>query len=301
MLNLSGYQIVKKLYESSKSLVYRGYKTSNHCPVILKVLKQEYPTPEAIARFKLEYEITRRLDLPGTPTVYALEQYQHSLAIVLEDFGGEALCNLMVEQDFTLEELLTIAIQITEVLDSIHQQRVIHKDINPCNIVLNPDGLLKIIDFGISAVLSRETPTLVSPHVLEGTLAYLSPEQTGRMNRAVDYRSDFYSLGVTLYELFTHQKPFDTADVLELVHCHLAKQPLPPHLVQPNIPLPISQIILKLMAKMAEERYQSAAGIKADLQSCLQQLQTTGTIQAFPLARSDVSPQLQIPQKLYGR
>ncbi|KYC38731.1 guanylate cyclase [Scytonema hofmannii PCC 7110] len=300
MRAIAGYQITTKLYESSKSLVYRGCRLSDKFPVILKVLKQEYPPPEEIARFKLEYEITRHLTVQGTVRAYSLEQYQHSLVMTVEDFGGESL-NLNYQQ-FTLETVIKLAIQITEILGEIHQQHIIHKDINPSNIVFNPvTGQLKIIDFGISTILARENPILTSPHILEGTLAYMSPEQTGRMNRSLDYRSDFYSLGVTLYELFTQQRPFNTTDVLELVHCHLAKQPIPPHKRKPEIPLAISQIILKLMAKMAEERYQSAIGIKTDLEECLSQLQNYGTIQPFLLASKDISTTLQIPQKLYGR
>jgi PAS domain S-box-containing protein len=144
-------------------------------------------------------------------------------------------------------------------------------------------------------------PTLKSPHVLEGTLAYISPEQTGRMNRWLDYRTDFYSLGVTFYELLTGQLPFPTTDILELVHCHIAKQPVPPHELNAAIPRPVSDIILKLMAKNAEERYQSASGIKADLERCAQQLEEIGQIKDIQLGLQDISQQFHIPQKLYGR
>jgi predicted ATPase len=187
-------------------------------------------------------------------------------------------------------------------LGAIHTLNVIHKDINPIQYRFNPETeTLKIIDFGISTVLTRENPTLKNPNVLEGTLAYISPEQTGRMNRSLDYRTDFYSLGITFYELLTGQLPFETTDVLELVHCHIAKQPVPPHQLLPEIPKVVADIVMKLMAKTAEERYQSAWGVKADLEECLAQLQENGNVTDFPLASSDISDKFQIPQKLYGR
>jgi predicted ATPase/signal transduction histidine kinase/DNA-binding response OmpR family regulator len=203
---------------------------------------------------------------------------------------------------FPLAQFLSLAIKITEILGRIHAANVIHKDINPGNIVLNPNtGVVKIIDFGISTQLTRTNPTFKNPNVLEGTLAYMSPEQTGRMNRTLDYPTDFYSLGVTFYELLTGQLPFTTTDILELVHCHIAKPPIPPHQVNADIPRVVSDLIMKLMAKNAEQRYQSAWGLKADLSECLRQLETTGEIATFGLGNQDISDKFQIPQKLYGR
>jgi PAS domain S-box-containing protein len=201
-----------------------------------------------------------------------------------------------------LSTFLRLAKKLTDILGKIHVAHVIHKDINPGNIVLNLEtGVVKIIDFGIATQFSHTNPTFKSPHGLEGTLAYLSPEQTGRMNRLLDYRADFYSLGVTFYELLTGHLPFPTTDMLELVHCHMAKQPVPPHELNTTIPKPISDIILKLMAKNAEDRYQSAWGIKVDLELCDRQLAEIGRIDLIQLALQDVCDQFQIPQKLYGR
>jgi predicted ATPase len=307
MSAVTGYQIITKIYESDNSLVYRAVRDRDNLPIILKVLKQDYPTPAELTRYKQEYEITRSLNLDGVIKVYELQRYQNSLVMLLEDFGGESLKLWIAERKLTLEEFLTLAIKIADSLGGIHAANIIHKDINPSNIVYNPEtGQLKIIDFGISTVLSRENPTVRNPDRIEGTLAYISPEQTGRMNRAIDYRTDFYSLGVTFYELLTHQLPFETTDALELVHCHIAKQPVPPHELvgaHGGAPLPtiISDIVMKLMAKTAEERYQSAWGLKADLETCLHQLQANGQISEFPLARQDRSDKFQISQKLYGR
>ncbi len=303
MTTILGYQIDKRLHESPNSLVYRGYqKESNNDTIILKTLKQAYPSPERIAWFKREYEITRKLDLPGVVKAYSLESDQHQWVMVLEDFGGESVEKLLQGREFSVAEFLTLAIQIVDILGQIHQQHIMHKDINPANLVLNPStGQIKLIDFGISTVLSRENPTLRNPNVLEGTLAYISPEQTGRMNRAIDYRTDFYSLGVTFYQLLSDQLPFPASDALELVHSHIAKHPVPLHILQPNIPPVISQIVLKLMSKNAEDRYQSAYGLKADLEKCLKQWQAEKQIDFFPLGQYDISDRFQIPQKLYGR
>jgi len=311
MLTITGYTTTEELYESGHSLIFRGWRNADNLPVIIKLLKGDYPTPEEIVRFKREYEITRNLDIDGVVKVYALEQYQNSLAIILEDFGGESLTKLLTSQSLTLLEFLYLAIQIADIMGAIHQHHIIHKDINPSNIVWHPHtdpstGPVKIIDFGISTALSRENPEIRNPNVLEGTLAYMSPEQTGRMNRVMDYRTDLYSLGVTYYYLLTGQMPFQTVDPMELVHCHLAKMPLPPYELPGRqnkfcTPKILSDIIMKLMAKMAEDRYQTTFGLKADLQRCLDQLTVTGSIEAFEIGQQDISDRFQIPQKLYGR
>jgi predicted ATPase/signal transduction histidine kinase/CheY-like chemotaxis protein/tRNA A-37 threonylcarbamoyl transferase component Bud32 len=303
MKNISNYQIIKKIYESANSLVYRGIRTDDNQPLILKILKHDYPTPDELTRYRQEYEMTKFLgNLAGTINVYGLEKYQNTLMMCLEDFGGESLNLWQKKHSFNLEELLNLAIRITDILGQIHQQNVIHKDINPSNLVWNPTtNILKIIDFGISTQLSKQQITLKNLNTLEGTLAYISPEQTGRMNRAVDYRTDFYSLGITLYELFTGQLPFQTTDATNLVHCHIAKPPQFPTQLNPDVPPAISNIIMKLLEKTAEARYQSTWGIKTDLENSLNQWQTDNTISIFPLATTDISPHFQIPQKLYGR
>jgi predicted ATPase/two-component sensor histidine kinase len=302
MLSLPGYLIGSKIYESANSLVYRGVRELDLQPLVFKALKPDYPTPDELTRYRQEYEITRSLSLEGVIQVYGIETYQNTLVMFLEDFAGESLAYWLAQRAITLTEALTLGIQITEILGQVHQQQVIHKDINPSNIVWNPaTGQLKLIDFGIASRITREIPTLSNPDILEGTLAYMSPEQTGRMNRSIDYRTDFYSLGITLYELLTQQLPFTANDALELVHCHLAKNPVLPGDRLSTIPQPVSAIVMKLLAKTAEDRYQSCRGIQSDLETCLTQLQTTQEIAAFPLAQSDSSEIFQIPQKLYGR
>jgi len=303
MINLPNYKIIEEIHESDRSLVYRARHLSDNQPVILKILKQAYPPPERIAQFQREYELTKSLDIPGAVKAYRIvETNDRYWAMVVEDFGGKSLKQVLRNLFFTIDTFLSVAIKVSKILGELNQQRIIHKDINPSNIVWNQEtDELKIIDFGISSKLSRETATIRNPNLLEGTLAYISPEQTGRMNRAIDYRTDFYSLGATFYELLTGKLPFTTNDPLELVHSHIAKQPTPPHQLKPEIPRQVSEIVLKLMAKNAEDRYQSAAGIEADLLECQRQQQTEGQIHSFPLARRDVIATFQIPQKLYGR
>ncbi|MBW4674475.1 MAG: AAA family ATPase [Desmonostoc geniculatum HA4340-LM1] len=302
MLEIPEYKIRAKIHESANSRVYRGIHQPDGLPVIFKILKKDYPTPEEITRYKLEYEITRSLSLEGAIQTYGFQQYQNTFVLLLEDFGGESLTKIITTRRFTLTQFLKLAIQITQSLSEIHSAKIIHKDINPSNIVFNPETQqLKIIDFGISTALSRETLILKNPTILEGTLAYISPEQTGRMNRSLDYRTDFYSLGATFYQLLTNRLPFESRDALELIHYHLALEPVAPHCIDPEIPVIVSEIVLKLLAKTPEERYQSAWGIKTDLEECLNQLQHTRRIESFLLGQQDISDKFQIPEKLYGR
>ncbi|MEG4121181.1 AAA family ATPase [Microcoleus sp. N9_B4] len=301
MLGLNGYRIVQELHSGVKSLVYRGYREADQQPVIVKLLKSEYPTLEEVTRLRNEYKIAQPLDSSSITKVYSLENYRNSFALILEDFGGSSLDQLLTNQTFPLTEVLRIASVLIDALDYLHRHSIIHKDIKPGNIIINSTtGEVKLTDFSISSRLQQENQSVSNPSELAGTLAYLSPEQTGRMNRSVDYRTDYYSLGVTLYELLAGQLPFATVEPMELIHCHLAKQPLPLCEIR-EIPQVISDIVMKLLAKTAEERYQSAAGLKFDLESCLNQLLATGTIAPFAIATRDKGSQLLIPQKLYGR
>lgn len=301
MHTFSDYDISQEIYRSATTLVYRGRRRRDGQPVILKMLNQADPTAERLARFRREYEIIRTLHVPGIAAVYSLEHTPPYWVIVLEDCG-ESLNRLRLAGTLPLVEVLQIGVQVAETLAHLQQQQIIHKDITPANLILNPTtGQIRLIDFGIATVFSHENTAFHNPNVLEGTLAYMSPEQTGRMNRLMDYRTDFYALGVTLYELLTGSLPFPVTDALDLIHSHLAKPPVAPHELRPGIPPPVSDLVLKLMAKNAEERYQSAYGIKADLEACLRQLRTTGWVIPFQLGQQDVPGRFQLPQKLYGR
>ncbi len=304
MLTLPNYQIKEPIYESVNSTIYRGIKNEDNKPVILKILKQDYPTAAELNRYQQEYEITNSLNSEGIIKTYGIEKYQNTLIIILEDFGGNSLKKLTTDYSFIFEDFLHFAIQITESLGNIHAANIIHKDINPSNIIWEPiTKQVKIIDFGIASRLPRENPILKNPEQLEGTLAYLSPEQTGRINRSIDYRTDLYSLGITFYEILTGQLPFTTKDTMELVHCHIAKNPISVNKINPNIPPIISNIVMKLLAKNAEDRYQSAFGIKADLEKVQKNLTGLRDLSGlqFKLAQNDFSGHFRIPQKLYGR
>ena len=311
MIALAGYENFMQIHDSADSQVYRARRVRDNQPVIIKFLNRDYPTPEQIRRYKQEYQLTCQLKLPGVIRAYSLEQWQRTYGIAFEDFGGISLKRwLQKRKKLQLSEFLSLAIAITESLGQIHSQNIIHKDINPANIVFNPSTQqLKIIDFGIATQLTRENPTVKNPHVLEGTLAYISPEQTGRMNRGLDYRTDFYSLGVTFYEMLTGQLPFESNDPLELVHCHIAKMPGELGNRQQatgnsrgrEAPQIVADIVMKLMAKNAEDRYQSAYGLKADLEKCHRQLEEIGEVVLFPLGQQDICDRFQTPQKLYGR
>ncbi|MEH2176683.1 trifunctional serine/threonine-protein kinase/ATP-binding protein/sensor histidine kinase [Nostoc sp.] len=310
MVALIGYQIHELIYSGSKTLVHRGIRESDRKPVVIKLLRREYPTFYELVRFRNQYTIAKNLDIDGIIKTYSLENYQNSYALVMEDLGGISLQAEMArwgdkgmgKNADGLQTFFHIALQIVSILDGLYHNRVIHKDIKPANILINPTTKdIRLIDFSLASLLSRETQTLTNPNILEGTLAYLSPEQTGRMNRGIDYRSDFYSLGVTFFELLTGQLPFKSDEPMELVYCHLAKLPPQVHSLNPEIPPILSEIISKLMAKNAEDRYQSALGLKYDLEICWRQWREAGRIDVFELGVRDICDRFIIPEKLYGR
>jgi predicted ATPase/signal transduction histidine kinase len=298
---ISGYNIVEPIYAGSRTLVYRAIRICDSQPVILKKLQHEYPSFHELMQFRNQYTITKNLDVPGIIQSYDLENYGNGYVLVMEDYGGISLEKFTQQQPLDITTFLPIAIQLADILHQLYQNRVIHKDIKPANILINPKTKqVKLIDFSISSLLPRETQEIQNPNTLEGTLAYISPEQTGRMNRGIDYRTDFYSLGVTFYELLTGTLPFLSNNPMELVHCHIAK--VPTELGnREEIPEVISNIVLKLMAKNAEDRYQSALGLKQDLEQCLTDWKEARKISNFVIAQQDRSDRFTIPEKLYGR
>ncbi|OCQ94176.1 hypothetical protein BCD64_05250 [Nostoc sp. MBR 210] len=302
-VSIPGYVVGEQLYDGSRTVVYRAVRETDNLPVVIKLLKNLYPSFSELVQFRNQYTIAKNLKNPGIIQTYSLKSFQNGYILVMEDFGGISLKDYFVKNCVaSLGEFLQVAIALCNTLDILYHERIIHKDIKPSNILINPETKqVKLIDFSIASLLPRETQTLVNPNVLEGTLAYISPEQTGRMNRPIDYRTDFYSLGVTFYELLTGELPFSSNDPMELVHFHIAKTPRLVHEIHPQIPDVLSQIVAKLMAKNAEDRYQSALGLRFDLENCLHQLKEIGEIQNFKIASRDVCDRFILPDKLYGR
>ncbi|MBD2207223.1 AAA family ATPase [Calothrix sp. FACHB-1219] len=304
LVSIPGYRISEELYNGSRTIVYRAVRESDSVAVVIKLLKNPYPNFHELLLFRNQYTIGKNLNSPLIIQTYSLEPLQNGYMLVMEDFGGISLKDYFRKNQpvTSVEEFLVIAIAVCDILDLLYHERIIHKDIKPSNILINPETKqVKLIDFSIASLLPRETQTLVNPNVLEGTLAYISPEQTGRMNRGIDYRTDFYSLGVTFYELLTGELPFSSTDAMELVHSHIAKTALLVHKINQDIPSVISKIVRKLMAKNAEDRYQSALGLKFDLENCLIQLKETGEIKDFEIASRNLCDRFIIPDKLYGR
>ncbi len=300
MIEIDGYRIKQEIYKSGNSIVYRGIRESDNRPVVIKTSDKEYPNPKELSGFMHEYELMKRVTGDGIIKVYELRKYNESLAIVMEDIGGDSVSNLLPSLKLGIMEKLKLAIKMTESLLQLHKHNVIHKDVNPSNFIWNTKtNELKIIDLDI-ATEAKETFNKIGSSDLEGTLDYISPEQTGRINRPIDNRSDLYSLGITLYELFSGQKPFK-GDESEIVYCHIAKTPISPSKVNAEVPAVISDIIMKLISKAAEDRYQSAFGLKQDLNKCLQMMQTNKNFSGFKLGEYDVLERFVVSRKLYGR
>ncbi|MBF0530780.1 MAG: AAA family ATPase, partial [Deltaproteobacteria bacterium] len=302
MLELYDYNVSEMIYERSTSIVFRAKQNISNQPVVIKMLKGVRPSTKELARYRHEFELLRSLNLDPIIKDIDIKNHQNTLFLVLEDFNAESLKKLLGVHPFSLEEILSIFIMVAEALTLLHDRHILHQDVNPSNIIYNwQTGVCKLIDFGLAVRLSPTNPGHRLPNALRGTLAYISPEQTGRMNRQVDYRSDLYSLGVSMYELLTGSLPFKKSNSVEMVHAHIAGTAPPANEVNPNLPPVLSDIVAKLMAKTAEHRYQSAAGLRRDLEVCLKMLNAGRQIESFELGRDDQLDTFYLPQRLYGR
>ncbi|TNE47293.1 MAG: GAF domain-containing protein [Deltaproteobacteria bacterium] len=302
MLQVSGYRDLDLIHLSAKSSVYRAIREEDNAPVILKAPSAELLPLSVVARYRYSFNITRALEDEGLCKTYDLLQENKRPVLVMEDIHGVGLHEWKEQENPDFEQLLSISIKVVEALANLHHQNIVHKDIKPANIVLNSESQkVQLIDFMLATQILREAKDWSPPQHLEGTLYYIAPEQTGRIHRHIDHRTDLYSLGVTLYELFVGELPFQHEDPMSLLHAHMALAPVPPHRVNSEIPEVLSHIILKLMEKRPENRYQSSLGVKADLEHCLDLFRATGHIHSFVLGSQDTFPALQVSEKVYGR
>ncbi|MFL5239541.1 MAG: serine/threonine protein kinase, partial [Rhizomicrobium sp.] len=269
--------------------------------VLVMLPASEQPTPAALDRLAHEYSFRDELDRTWAVRPLELERDRGQTVLVLEDPGGELLGGLL-GTPMEVGRFLRLAVGVAVALGQLHQRGLIHKDIKPANILVNAaNGEVRLTGFGIASRLPRERQAPSPPEFIAGTLPYMAPEQTGRMNRSIDSRSDLYSLGITFYQTLTGALPFNAHDPMEWVHCHIARMPMPPQQRLQTIPAQISQLVMKLLAKTAEERYQTAAGLEHDLRRCRAEWEAQGRIDPFPLAAHDFTDRLLIPEKLYGR
>ncbi len=305
MIPLPGFTIGEKLYENGKTIVYRAEDNATGRSVILKLMKNEHPGKDEIARMMHEYEmLSACAPLVNVIDVHYFKEYGKCFYLVLEDFGGTSVGQYIRsrKEPLPIGQFLSLAVHMTDCLCELHGSGVLHGDINPSNFVYNPaTEQLKMIDLETAAPLTKTGAIPDTANLLPGTMAYISPEQTGRINRRVDWRTDLYSLGVSFYEMLTGSLPFPIADPFALIHAHIARAAVPPCEIDSRVPKMISSIIMKLLSKNPEDRYLSAAGVKADLEECLARLKGTGRIDPFPIALNDVPDRFILPSKLYGR
>lgn len=302
MSPISGYVLVP-LRESADFTLYRGRKHDDPSPV-LAIALFEQPSPQSIKRLMHEYSFAAELDIAWAAKPLAITRHEERTILLLKDPGGQPLDRILERdrgQPLDLTRFLSTAIGLARTLGQVHQQGLIHKDVKPANVLVDDAGNAWLTGFGIASQLPRELQLPEPPEFISGTLAYMAPEQTGRMNRSIDSRSDLYSLGVTFYEMLTGSLPFAASDPMEWVHCHIAKQPAAPSERVGTVPASVSAITMKLLSKTAEERYQTAVGVESDLRRCLSQWKSQGWIDDFAPGARDTPDRLLIPEKLYGR
>lgn len=304
-MQIAGYHILETLYESEKTRIFLGIDPESKSKVTLKVAATNFPRKEDFDRLEYEYEITQSLEMEGIIKPISLQRSGFNYVLVREYFEGQNLKELREkyeDQRFPLEDFFRIAIKVSELLGELHDKGIIHRDINPNNLIYQASSeTVKILDFGIASRINTEARSHFMVRQMEGTLPYLSPEQSGRMNHVVDFRSDLYSLGITFYEMLSGHRPFDSEDPNEILYGHMAKAPVSLHRYQLGVPEMVESILFKLLAKMPEDRYQSAGGLRSDLERCYEYYNLQGEIPYFEMGQFDFSRRLMISSKLYGR
>ncbi|HPS43043.1 MAG TPA: AAA family ATPase [Treponemataceae bacterium] len=302
MIKLENYSLHEMVYENAHTLIYRGTRDSDGLPIIAKLIRKQYHTQEELQKLEQEFRLLQELSHPGIVRYVDLVAFQSSKAIIMEENESVTLQAFIHKTKPDLAVLIDLACQIAAVVSYVHGKGFVLRDIKSTNIIVDPAGpKARFIDFGLATMLRREIQDFVSYENLQGTLAYMSPEQTGRIDRPMDFRSDLYSLGVTLYEMFTGGLPFRYAEPIELVHAHLAMLPVAPHKRKQAVPRQVSDIIMKLLEKDPALRYQTAIGLEADLKSCAESLRASGEIAPFELAREDFSSDFILTDRIFGR
>lgn len=299
-MDLSDY-VLAKLREDVEFVLYRAKPPTGRPPVLVLATNPGVGDESRAARLAHELAILKDLDPDWAVKPLSWVHDKGRILLALHDPGGQPLDVILADKPIQLRRFLEIAVGIASALRHVHELGLIHKDIRPANIFIEESGNVRLMGFGFASHLPRERQAEVSPAVMEGTLGYMAPEQTGRINRSVDHRSDLYSLGITLYEMVVGALPFAASDAIEWVHSHIARQPPPPSLRREGIPPQIDAIILKLLAKNAEDRYQTSAGVEHDLRRCIRDLREPRTLAPFPLAEHDQPNRLLISEKLYGQ
>jgi serine/threonine protein kinase len=318
VIELSRY-VLEELRKDEEFILHRGQSQDDTPQVLMLSPAADYPAPESLKRLEHAYSLKERLDPAWAARPIGFAPNRERIVLVLEDPGGEPLDRFWSSgetrirgpsaRSLDLEFCLRVGINLANAIGCLHRRGIVHKDIKPANVLVNSaTGQVWLMGFGIASRLPRERQSPDPPEFLEGTLAYMAPEQTGRMNRSIDSRSDLYSLGITLYQMLTGSLPFVASDPMEWVHCHIARKPKSPNEHLEDLPAPVSAIIMKLLAKAAEERYQTAAGVESDLRRCQDEyLRSSGVtgvqekIPEFRLGEHDMPDRLVIPEKLYGR
>jgi serine/threonine protein kinase len=300
VIDLSRYSF-ETLRKDEEFILYRGRSDEDASRILVLSPAIQRPAPESLKRLEHAYSLREELDPNWAAWPMEISRHWGRTVLVSADPGGVPLDQLL-GRPLDLALSLRLAISLSTAIGHLHQCGVIHKDIKPANVLVNSvTGRCWLMGFGIASRLPRERQAPEAPEFVAGTLAYMAPEQTGRMNRSIDSRSDLYSFGISLYEMLTGSVPFTASDPMEWVHSHIARQPIPPGERLKKLPAPVSGIVMKLLAKTAEERYQTAAGVERDLRRCLVEWETQRHIDEFSLGEHDAPDRLLIPEKLYGR
>jgi len=300
-VQLSKYSL-ERLREDGEFILQRAHAEQMEPPsVLLLAPTLTRPSPETLRKLDHEYSLRSELDSAWAVRPLALLEQSGPTMLVLEDHGGETLDGF-ISGPMEIKQFLAFAVGLAAALGGLHERKLIHKDVKPTNVLVNSaTGQIRLLGFGLASRLRREHQPPEPPEFIAGTLPYMAPEQTGRMNRSIDSRSDLYALGVTLYEMLTGDLPFTASDPLEWVHCHIARHPVLPHERVKSVPACVSAIVMKLLAKIPEERYQTASGVESDFRRCLAEWEAHGRIVDFLPGQHDAPDRLVIPEKLYGR